>query len=290
MYLLGAHLEAFVLFQREESRAAALELVEWFYPAGEPEVVTVTLSGPEWLDERRWLPEGKHVTPARARWLSHHLHNTVLGGETIEVHCEPPIRPGKKKPYRESEKTRRMRLFSRWYEGIQTDDEGLFSATAEALADEMVEGLSGVVLDGTCGVGALAIAAAKLPDVTKVIAVDIHERRLQMAAHNARIYGVEDRISFVVGRCEDQLALIEHDVLILDPPWGGRKYDREMVRICDVALDLKQILASESGAVRMKLPRSFAVSELPGVWTPNVAVDERGIIKFLVLERGPLSE
>jgi len=181
-------------------------------------------------------------------------------------------------------------LFSKWYDGIQADDEGLYSATPEALADEMVQGLSGVVLDGTCGIGALAIAAARVPTVTHVVAVDNHKHRLEMAAKNARIYGVDERITFVHGRCEEQISLIEHDVLLLDPPWGGRDYDKQGMHIHELSINIEDVLAAHTGQIRMKLPRSFSVDELSGGWKPKAAVDDRGVIKFLVLERMSLSE
>ena len=46
-----------------------------------------------------------------------------------------------------------------------------------------------------------------------------------MARNNARIYGVEDRIEFIIG---DSLRIIPSltfaDVIFLSPPWGGPTY------------------------------------------------------------------
>src|SRR5690606_1827880 len=108
------------------------------------------------------------------------------------------------------------RLFSRWDEGIRADDEGLVGATPEALALRIARGARGVVLDGTCGVGALAIAYARQPEVTKVIAVDVDAGRLAMARHNARIYGVADRIDFVRGDVVRLVETLDADLLVLD--------------------------------------------------------------------------
>lgn len=64
-----------------------------------------------------------------------------------------------------------------------------------------------------------------------VIALDTSETRLRLARHNAVIYGVADRIEFILG---DYLSFAEAylqqqgrktiDVVFLSPPWGGIDY------------------------------------------------------------------
>ncbi|CAM9150397.1 unnamed protein product [Choristocarpus tenellus] len=57
-----------------------------------------------------------------------------------------------------------------------------------------------------------------------VIAIDIDPIRLQYARHNASIYGVEDRIEFILGDAMDVLPTLRADVVFLSPPWGGPAY------------------------------------------------------------------
>ena len=60
--------------------------------------------------------------------------------------------------------------------------------------------------------------------VVAVIAVDIDPVKIDCARHNAAIYGVSDRIDFVVA---DYLAVapsLKADVVFLSPPWGGPGY------------------------------------------------------------------
>lgn len=79
---------------------------------------------------------------------------------------------------------------------------------------------------------------------------------------------------------------VPHDVLLLDPPWGGRGYDRESTGLEDLGFDLGAVLAGTSAEVRLKLPRSFRVDELPGgPWRFRGAIDARGVLKFLVATR-----
>ena len=108
----------------------------------------------------------------------------------------------------------RRRLFSRFDEGIELDEEGWFSVTPEIIADHVAHRFCEmaadhhtsnsnstsngdtagvdqplVVLDAFCGCGGNAIAFAKQPNVT-VIATDIDRSKLRKAAHNAAIYQI----------------------------------------------------------------------------------------------------
>jgi trimethylguanosine synthase len=52
-----------------------------------------------------------------------------------------------------------------------------------------------------------------------VIAIDIDAARISIAKHNAKIYGVEERIEFIVGDAVDILPHLKVDVIFLSPPW-----------------------------------------------------------------------
>jgi len=190
-------------------------------------------------------------------------------------------------PFRaaEPQRVRRQRLFSLFFEGIRYDDEGLYSATPEALALRIAEGLSGRVLDATCGIGSIAIALARTATVREVVAIDVSAERLAMARHNARLYRVNDRITFAVADVLDVIAKERFDAIVIDPPWGGRDYDRTRTTIEDLGLDLRRVLAHHGGAVRLKLPKSFVREELPD-FSFEELVDERGVVKMLLASRG----
>lgn len=57
-----------------------------------------------------------------------------------------------------------------------------------------------------------------------VIAVDIDPVKIELARHNAAVYGVEDRIEFIVGDYMKVAASLQADVVFLSPPWGGPQY------------------------------------------------------------------
>ncbi|KAH7098883.1 S-adenosyl-L-methionine-dependent methyltransferase [Auriculariales sp. MPI-PUGE-AT-0066] len=123
----------------------------------------------------------------------------------------------------------RERLFSRYDEGCLLDEEGWYSVTPERVASQIAARCAcNVVLDAFCGVGGNAIAFAQTCE--RVIAIDNSPLRLALARHNAQIYGVADRIEFILGDFLDfartypskHKTLI--DVVFLSPPWGGPAY------------------------------------------------------------------
>lgn len=45
-----------------------------------------------------------------------------------------------------------------------------------------------------------------------------------MARHNARVYGVADKIIFILGDFFIEAPKIKADGVFIDPPWGGPEY------------------------------------------------------------------
>lgn len=57
-----------------------------------------------------------------------------------------------------------------------------------------------------------------------VIAIDIDPVKVEMAKHNAAVYGVADKIQFIVGDFFEIGPTLSADMVFLSPPWGGPKY------------------------------------------------------------------
>ncbi|EJC99718.1 S-adenosyl-L-methionine-dependent methyltransferase [Fomitiporia mediterranea MF3/22] len=125
----------------------------------------------------------------------------------------------------------RNRYFSLYDRGCLLDEEGWYSVTPEKIAEQIAERCRcDTILDAFCGVGGNAIAFAKT--CHRVIALDNSPTRLALARHNAAIYGVQDRIEFVLADYLDFARTYAKrppekrsiDVVFLSPPWGGPSY------------------------------------------------------------------
>ncbi|KAJ2846811.1 Trimethylguanosine synthase [Coemansia erecta] len=130
---------------------------------------------------------------------------------------------------------RRHDLFERFDEGIQIDEEGWYSVTPELIANHNAERVAQLynkpeskdygricVIDAFCGVGGNSIKFAEWCE--HVVAIDIDPVRLSMAKHNAELYGVADRIEFILGDFFELAPSLVADVVYMSPPWGGPEY------------------------------------------------------------------
>lgn len=152
--------------------------------------------------------------------------------------------------------TKRFSLFSLFDQGIKLDRESWFSVTPEKVAIcTAMRCKCDTIIDAFCGAGGNSIQFAKT--CKRVISIDIDEKKIEMARHNARIYGVEDRIEFVVGDYFEIAKTIKADVVFLSPPWGGISYIKNDVY--DIEKSLLPLPASEL----MSFTRTI---------TPNIAI------------------
>jgi len=117
----------------------------------------------------------------------------------------------------------RYRLFSRFDEGVKMDEESWYSVTPEKIAVHHARRCRcNTILDAFCGVGGNAIQFAST--CTRVIAIDIDSKKIEMARHNAEVYGVADKIEFIVGDFFKVASTVKADLVFLSPPWGGPSY------------------------------------------------------------------
>jgi trimethylguanosine synthase len=123
---------------------------------------------------------------------------------------------------------RRFNLFSRFDEGIKLDEESWYSVTPEQIAKHIAQRCKcDVIVDGFCGAGGNSIQFAFT--CKRVIAIDIDPKKIELARNNAEIYGVADRIEFIVGDFFQLAPGLKADVVFFSPPWGGPSYLKEVV-------------------------------------------------------------
>lgn len=255
-----------------------------------------TLCGlPEWVDASRLLGPGSwqrdvecltaELSPHDAADLAARLRGVHLGGARLELRVEPPLPRALVRAARTADARRRRDTtpgFTR--PGVRLDDGSRIYLTPEALALALARPYAGRrVVDATCGAGGNAIGFARAG--CEVVAVDRNARMLELARHNARIYGVVDRIRFVHGRAET--LDLKGDVLFLDPPWGT-DWNRERGTLDDLP-ELAGLLrlAANFEETLVKVPPSFDPATLrvetrPEAWFGRAAGDHRRV-KFLIL-------
>ncbi|XP_014098438.1 trimethylguanosine synthase [Bactrocera oleae] len=148
---------------------------------------------------------------------------------------------------------KRFSLFSRYDDGIRLDCESWFSVTPEKIAAHLAERLScDVVIDAFCGCGGNAIQFART--CKRVIAIDIDPVKINMAKHNAKIYGVADKIDFIIGDFMqiDRTGNFRSDIVFLSPPWGGPKYKRKEY------YDIESYLQPSGASKLMEIAKQFS--------------------------------
>ena len=258
---------------------------------------------PPWLDRHLLLGPGKwnateladghlevHALLERsaAADLAARLRGVGIGGSLISVEIHPPLhRKDLRKAH--TDEARRYREGSTGFSRTATrlDDEAKRSLTPEALALALGERARGLrVIDACAGAGGNAIGFARAG--CSVVAIEINQSRLAMARHNAKIYGVADRINFVCGDACAIVPELDADLLFIDPPWGER-YNKERVNLQDLP-PCQQLLghALHIPKLWLKVPPSFDPSTLPGSRIEAFFGTSRGDdrrVKFLLLEK-----
>ncbi|KAK1935123.1 Trimethylguanosine synthase [Phytophthora citrophthora] len=168
-------------------------------------------------------------------------------------------------------------LFDRFEEGIQLDHESWYLVTPQAIAEHIAKRLAcDIVVDPFSGCGGNVIQLAKT--CKHVIAIDIDPEKIRMAKHNAEIYGVADKIEFIIGNSIDILPNLKADAVFLSPPWGGVKYSRKRFSLEDMlvkgvsGLDLFAKARQVSKNIAYYLPKGTPMNDLAAL-TPGEPVE-----------------
>ncbi|XP_026809384.1 trimethylguanosine synthase-like isoform X2 [Rhopalosiphum maidis] len=115
---------------------------------------------------------------------------------------------------------KRYMLFSKFEKGIKLDEESWYSVTPEIISVHIADRCScHLIVDPFCGAGSNIIQFAKTCEL--VIAIDIDPKKIEIARYNAELYGVADRIQFIIGDYFALAPTLKADVVFLSPPWGG---------------------------------------------------------------------
>lgn len=190
--------------------------------------------------------------------LAARLRGIGLGYGRIDVQVTPALKRNLVRAAR-TEDARRRRDTTPGFvrSGCRLDEEGKFSLTPDDLAKRMAAGAKGrTVVDACCGAGGNTIGFARAG--CDVVAIEQSQNRLDLARHNAQIYGVSQRINFRIGDATKLLGDVQADILFVDPPWGV-DYDKAHCTLQGLPL-LERLLVSHRdrfSEVWIKAPPSF---------------------------------
>ena len=172
---------------------------------------------------------------------------------------------------------KRFELFSRFDDGVRMDADAWHSVTPEAIACHIARRLgagasgggksrksgdSGLLwLDAFAGVGGSAIQLALNDASGFVLAIDSDPRKVQLARHNAHIYGVASRIGFVVGDFFALAPALRAHAVHLSPPWGGVGYSNGDYTLDDLPTPgggskLLEVASAVAPSMALYLPRN----------------------------------
>jgi hypothetical protein len=252
----------------------------------------IAVSGvPPWVDAGRLLGPGAWER-AGATWVGRlgakeeaavqaRLRGVAIGGRELTVEVDPPTPRALVRAARLHDARSRRRTTPGFLRrGARLDDEGRISLTPEAIAVAIGRQAAGrSVVDATCGCGGNAIGFARAG--CSVVAVDRSVARLELARHNARLYEVHERITFVHADAREVVPALATDLVFVDPPWST----------ADLA-PLHELDATVHTELWAKVPPSFDPRELPGA-VPEAWFGEaeggRRRVKLVILKR-PIRE
>ena len=271
-----------------EERGALMvdRLVRSWGPARQTEPVKGHIQGlPDWLKTGdAQILTGLHgghgtVSPRKAADLMHHFEGMRLGGSTLSVDVELPQNVVLPPVKRSDRGRRRVRGKKPWLPYF--DEVGRYSATPQTIArsNGSILASSGLpVIDPFCGLGADSICAAVAG--ATVFASDTDSTRLALAAQNAEHFGVSQQITFSCNDANRAVSTfpLRECALFLDPPWGGKDWDRNTMMLDTWLSDWPAVHRSleEAQVVLLKLPRSFDLETLHKTgrdWTFNIGVE-----------------
>ncbi|KAJ6171327.1 RNA methylase family protein [Penicillium chermesinum] len=135
----------------------------------------------------------------------------------------------------------RYQIFSKYDEGVWLTDDAWFGVTPEPVAEQIAIQIAeacptgrSILVDAFAGAGGNTIAFAKTGHWKRVYAIEKDSATLQCAKHNAKIYGVANKITWFEGDCFEILRnvlkdLSPYSVIFASPPWGGPGYRSDEV-------------------------------------------------------------
>ena len=152
----------------------------------------------------------------RAFWRCNRMN---IAGTPFVFQSDVKITPKKDASFFQRKNRSQRELFSQFHQGILLDEVGTYSLTPEQESLYIASKISTkIVIDAFGGCGGNTIAFARQTHIEQVLYCESNANRFLMARHNAGIYNVQSKITFIQGDCTEQQWNTEA-MIFVDPPW-----------------------------------------------------------------------
>jgi predicted RNA methylase len=190
----------------------------------------------------------------------------------------------------------RYYYFSKFDDGIKLDYESWYSVTPEEISIYISklcklneDSSDNSVVDAFCGSGGNTIQFSKF--CSKVYAVDIDEKKIELCKNNAEVYNCnQEKIEFINSdylniKNNPSYSNLKSDCVFLSPPWGGMDYSKtekyslkkwvypDISEIIKTSLEISQNLI-------FYLPRNTDIQELFSLISDVISQNEKIYSKY----------
>ncbi len=125
------------------------------------------------------------------------------------------------------------------------------------------------ITDATAGVGGNTISFCK--HFKNVNAIEINDTRYNFLVNNINVYNLKN-IKLYNDNCLNVIADLYHEVVFIDPPWGGKYYknvNKLLLKISSVKIEIiinnllnKSITKHPPKLIVLKIPKNYDLSYL----------------------------
>jgi 16S rRNA G966 N2-methylase RsmD len=157
---------------------------------------------------------------------------------------------------------------------LMIDNESIYYISVREYADKITDIIKNhltalnwdhsksIITDATAGVGGNTISFAK--HFRYVYAIELDKRRAEFLENNINVYDLKN-ISVITNDCMKMLPNIyDHDVIYIDPPWGGKNYkDHTDLKLDISGISIEDICNKLTDPGFMKRIPLFIVLKLP---------------------------
>ena len=189
------------------------------------------------------------------------IHHTNLAEDQASRPVETKHAPSEHLP--KSLWKKRLDLFSKFDEGVKVDVGAWTDCVMERIAKCIAKRCKNVkVLDAFCGVGGTAIQLARH---CKVLALDLDPVKVEYAKHNANIYGVSEKMTFLQGDFMALSSQLRTDVVFLDLPRSQATGSLLEVFSSPPLLSVLEQAQLCAPTILLYLPKEVSVEEVAGL-------------------------